>query len=98
MSSSMTISRGQRWQRMVRLASGLFGHESQTIGVDVGSRLMKTVVLQAGRSGLSLKEFSLQPIVGTSFQDEQLDCGLVAAIRKKMTVSKIGRASCRERV
>ena len=87
MSSSMTISRGQRWQRMVRLASGLFGHESQTIGVDVGSRLMKTVVLQAGRSGLSLKEFSIQPIVGTAFQDKQLDCGRVAAMRKKMTVS-----------
>jgi type IV pilus assembly protein PilM len=86
MSSSMTILRGQRWQQMVRVARGLCGHEPQTIGVDVGSRLMKTVVLQAGRSGLSLKEFSLQPIVGKSFQDEQLDCELVEAIRKKMTV------------
>ena len=82
----MTILRGQRWQRMVRVASGLFGHEPQTIGVDVGSRLMKTVVLQAGRSGLALKEFSIDPIIGTSFQDEQLDCGFVEALQKKMTV------------
>ena len=80
------IVRGPRWQRMLRSAKGLFGYESQAIGVDVGSRLMKTVVLQAGRSGLSLKESSIQPLVGKSFQDEQLDCGLVEAIRKKMTV------------
>jgi len=86
MSASMTIIRGHRWQRMVRSVRGLLGHEPQTIGVDVGSCLMKTVVLQAGRSGVLLQEFSIQPLVETSFQDEQLDCGFVEAIRKNMTV------------
>jgi type IV pilus assembly protein PilM len=82
----MTILGEQVWQRMVRSARGLFGGAPQTIGVDVGSCLMKVVTLQACRSGVSLKEFSMEPVVEESFQDEQWYSGPVKAIQKKMAV------------
>jgi len=53
----MTILSENPWQRMVRSVRGLVGHEPQTIGVDVGSCLMKTGILQASHSGGVVKGF-----------------------------------------
>ena len=87
MSTTMTIWREQSRKQVVRIAKGLLGRLPRAIGVDLGSRLMKTVFLQAGRDGLSLTDFSIQPMVEKSFQDELSYSGLVEAIREKMTVS-----------
>ena len=74
------------WQRIGSTASGALGRNPYAIGIDIGSRLLKTVVLQAGNKRVSLKDFSMQTVAETSFQDEPSQMCLVEAIREKMMV------------
>jgi len=74
------------WQRIGCTASSVLGRSPYAIGIDVGSCLLKTVVLKGGKNEVSLKAFSMQAIGGTSFQDEESQVGLVESIRGKMTI------------
>jgi type IV pilus assembly protein PilM len=86
MNETMAILREYNWQQVVRTAKGIFGQVSLATGVDIGSRLMKTVVIQADHNGLSLADFSVQSVVETAFPDEQSYAGLVESIREKIVI------------
>ncbi len=86
MNGTMAILREYNWQRVVSTAKGIFGRVSLATGVDIGSRLMKTVVIQADHNELSLADFSMQSVVETAFPDEQSYAGLVESIREKIMI------------
>jgi type IV pilus assembly protein PilM len=73
-------------QRIGRTASSVLGRSPYAVGIDVGSCLLKTVVLQAGKNEVSLKAFSMQATGGTPFQDEASQVYLVESIRENMTI------------
>jgi type IV pilus assembly protein PilM len=86
MNGTMAILREYNWQRVVRTAKGIFGRVPLATGVDIGSCLMKTVVIKADHNGLSLAGFSMQSVVETAFPDEQSYVGLVESIREKIMI------------
>jgi type IV pilus assembly protein PilM len=86
MKTIMSILREHSWQRMVLKAKAIIGPAPLAVGVDWGSRMIKTVALQSDRNGLTLHDFSMHPVVGKSLQDELSDAELVEAIQKKITV------------
>ncbi len=90
----MTILQEHSWHRAIRTTKRLFRHAPLATGVDVGSRMIKTVVLQADREGLSLTDFSMQSVGEMANSDEQAFSQLVASIRAKMIVpfTRIGTA------
>ncbi len=79
----MTLS-AYHWEQIVRSAKGIFGHVSKATGVDIGTRLMKTVVLQENRDELSLADFSIQPVCISNNLDEQSYIGLLDSLREKI--------------
>lgn len=74
------------WQQIVRSAKAIFGHVSRATGVDIGTSLMKTVVLQADRSGLFLADFSLQSVCQTDNPDERSYAGLIESLQEKIKI------------
>ncbi|MEX0829574.1 MAG: pilus assembly protein PilM [Nitrospirales bacterium] len=75
-----------RWNRMIAHASGLFRPVPPAIGVDVGSRLLKTVVVQKNNHRLSLIDFSIQAMGESSSHDELFYAELVETLKEKLTV------------
>ena len=82
----MKILREYRWHRMIDTAKGLFRSGPPAIGVDVGSRFLKTVVLKKNSHGLSLTDFSIQAVEEPSSQDEPSYAELVESLKEKLTV------------
>ena len=82
----MEILKEYNWQQVIRTAKGIFGRVSLGTGVDIGSCFMKTVVIQADHNGLSLADFSMQPVVEAAFPDEQSYAGLVESIQEKICI------------
>lgn len=82
----MTILREHSWHRVVRTTKRLFGHRPSATGVDAGSSMIKTVVLQRDRGELSLTDFSIQPVGEMVYSDEQAFPQLVESIRAKMNL------------
>ena len=74
------------WEQIFRSAKGIFGHISRATGVDIGTSLMKTVVLQEDRNGFSLADFSLQFVGKTNNPDEQSYTGLIESLREKIEI------------
>jgi len=85
MNETMAILKEYNWHQVVRTAKRIFGRVPLATGVDIGSCLMKTVVIKADHNGLSLADFSIQSVVETAFPDEQSYAGLVESIREKIT-------------
>ena len=75
-----------KWEQIVRSGNGIFGHVSRATGVDIGTSLMKTVVLQADHNALSLLDFSIQSVVESAFPNRPSYDGLVKSIRKKIGI------------
>jgi len=73
-------------QRIGRTASSVLSRSPYAVGIDIGSCLLKTVVLQPGKNEVSLKAFSMQATGGTSFQEEASQVYLVESIRENMTI------------
>ncbi len=80
------IVRQDNWQQIIRAARGIFGHVSRSTGVDIGTKLMKTIVLQSEHNGLSLADFSLQPVWQTDHPDGQSYAGLIESLREKIEI------------
>ncbi len=74
------------WEQFVRSAKGIFGHVSRATGVDIGTSLMKAVVLQKDRYRHSLADFSLQSVCKTNNPDEQSFAGLIESLREKIEI------------
>lgn len=64
----------------------MFAHASRATGVDIGTSLMKTVVLQADHNGLSLVDFSLQSVCQTDNPDERSYAGLIESLQEKIKI------------
>ena len=58
----MKILSERRWYEWMSSATGLSAIESRGVGVDVGSRFVKTVVLEKKRQGLTLADYSVQAV------------------------------------
>jgi len=86
MKATMEIMRKHSWNRMMDSARGLFGPVPQAIGVDVGSRFLKTVVLQKNSHGLSLYDCSIQAVVEPPSQDGPSCAELVESLKENLTV------------
>ena len=82
----MTILRAHYWERMVHTVKDLIRGAPLAVGVDWGSRIIKTIVLQTDRKGLTLHNFSMCPVVNQLLQSETPDVGLVETIQQKITV------------
>ena len=82
----MTVLREYSWGGVVLKAKGLLGSAPLALGVDWGSRLIKTVALQADRDRLTLHDFSMHPVHEKSSQDESSDVELVKTIQKRITI------------
>ena len=83
----MAILREQGLPRMRVNARGWLRPRPCATGVDIGTRQMKIVTLQACGRGLSLTEFSMQPVVEKFNQSESECRQLVEAIRSKISSS-----------
>jgi type IV pilus assembly protein PilM len=75
-----------RWNRMIGTTGGLFRPAPPAIGVDVGSRFLKTVVLQNNSRRLSLIDFSIQAVGESSSHDEPFYVELIETLKEKLTV------------
>ena len=83
----MGVLQKHSWRRMVHNAKVLLGQTPLAVGVDWGSCMIKTVALQADRHGLTLRDFSIQPVAGRFFRNEQSDADLVEGLQKKVSFS-----------
>ncbi len=75
-----------RWDKIVRSAKGIFGHVTRATGVDIGTSLMKTAILQKDRNRHSLADFSLQFVCKTNNPVEQSYAGLIESLREKIEI------------
>ena len=57
----MTTMREKTWKGVVRRIRGFLGHRPNAMGIDIGSRLTKTIVFQTDLKKATLKDFSIQP-------------------------------------
>jgi type IV pilus assembly protein PilM len=77
------------WNGLTRKAGVLLGKSQNATGVDVGSRFMKSVMLEAGRSCPTLKGFAIGSIGRRSYQDTQSelekDRNIVPVLRDQLT-------------
>ncbi len=81
----MTIMREQRWRRLFLKAQRLRGGVSLGVGVDWGSRLIKTVVLQKNHHGIAVRDFSIQSSAGENpGHASYSDVEIVQRIQKNM--------------
>ena len=78
--------RKYNWQQTVRTAKGIFGHGSMSTGVDIGTSVMKSVILQSGYNDLLLADFSLQPVGKADNPDGQSYAGLIEDLREKTKI------------
>lgn len=58
-------------KRSAARAGVFFGKFQDTTGVDIGSRFMKSVLLQGGQSGPMLKSFAIEPVASRPNDDSQ---------------------------
>jgi type IV pilus assembly protein PilM len=83
MITTLTSLREYSWKFLVRKAKRFIGREALFLGVDWGSRMIKTVALQADRHGLALHDFSMHSIGEKSVQNEHSHAEIVEVILKK---------------
>ena len=86
MNTHMSILKSHCWQRFILSVKGLIRDEPLAVGVDWGSRMIKSAVIQTDRNGLALHDFSLQPVVNQSLQKEHSEIELVQTLQQKMAV------------
>jgi type IV pilus assembly protein PilM len=73
---------GITWKEIAKRAGGYLRKSRDATGVDVGSRFMKSVMLQAGRSCPTLKCFAVGTIDPRPYQDSHTDLDQSRAIAK----------------
>jgi Tfp pilus assembly PilM family ATPase len=73
------------WKKNAARPGIFFGKVEDTTGVDVGSRFMKSVMLQGGQSCQTLKDFAIEPIDSRLNDDSrsglQKDSDIVQVLR-----------------
>ncbi len=69
MPPGLSTSLIQRWKRSFRRRGSLFGKPKWSIGVDLGSTLLKAVLLKRGSHGVTLENFLIQSSKDWSFHD-----------------------------
>ena len=82
----MKILSERQWHQMIDFGTGLFAAEPRAIGIDVGTRFVKTVVLKKTRHGLALVEFSIQAVDEQSSQHESSYAEWTKLLEKTLTV------------
>lgn len=82
----MKILSEDRWYQRIGLATGWFAVESRAVGVDVGSRFVKMVVLKKKRHGLVLTDYSVQAVDERPLQHEPSIAASIEICKKTLTV------------
>ncbi|MDH5588161.1 MAG: hypothetical protein OEZ05_16210, partial [Nitrospirota bacterium] len=82
----MKILSERQWHRMIDFGTGLFAAQPRAIGIDVGTRFVKTVVLNKTRHGLALAEFSIQAVDEQPSQHESSYPEWTKLLKKTLTV------------
>ena len=86
MKANMSILKEHSWRRMALKVKGVMGCAPLATGVDWGSRMMKTVVLQPDRHVVMLHDFSVNSVPHPSLPNDPSDAELVETIRNKISV------------